>query len=418
MRPSPGLVLVAVASVAGLVFAGFSTHDFVQHLDREVHSITCSFVPGLAAADATGSSGCHATLMSPYSSVLRKAFWGGIPISLAAMSVFAFLLFRALDAQLNRRPDDRTARGFLLAATLLPVLSSVVMGGIAFFELSAACKLCIGIYAASALAFVGALLAWREAGRPFAALADEDERPQVELDAAERPSPAPAYALAFGQGVGFVAVPIAVYVAAMPAYDGYVGTCGELIQPEDKHGVLIDLDGPGGADKQAIELVDPLCPSCRSFEHRLDASGLGDRLDRKGVLFPLDSTCNWMVSSAMHPGACALSEAVLCAGDQAHEVMDWAFAQQDALRAAAATDPAAPAAMAVQAFPALAGCVGKPAVKAKLNNSLRWAVKNQLPVLTPQLFVEGRKLCDADTDLGMDYALSRLVDQAPTGATP
>lgn len=417
MRPSPGLILVVLASAAGLVFAGFSTHDFVQHLDREVHSITCSFIPGLSAADASGSSGCHATLMSSYSSVLRKSFWGGIPISLAAMSVFAFLLFRALDAQLNRKANDKAARTFLLAATLLPVLSSLVMGGIAFFELSAACKLCIGIYVSSALAFVGAAMAWRE--RPAAHNFDADDRAHIELDADDAPSPGPAYALAFAQGIGFVVIPVVVYLAAMPSYDSYIGACGELIQPEDKQGVFIDLDGSGGGGKVAIELVDPLCPSCRSFEHRLAASGLAEQLDRKGVLFPLDSTCNWMVTSAMHPGACALSEAVLCAGADANKVMDWAFAEQEALRAAAATDPEAPARMAVAAFPNVAGCVGKPAVKAQLNNSLRWAVKNQLPVLTPQLFVEGRKLCDADTDLGMDYALSRLVNtSAAAGATP
>jgi hypothetical protein len=31
-------------------------------------------------------------------------------------------------------------------------------------------------------------------------------------------------------------------------------------------------------------------------------------------LFPLDKECNWMVSESLHPGSCAVSEAVLCAG--------------------------------------------------------------------------------------------------------
>src|SRR3954463_8791398 len=97
MRLSPYLLLFIAASAAGLFFAGFSTHDFVQQLDRQVHSINCSFIPGLSTLDATGSSGCHVTMMSPYSSVMRSAFWGGLPIALPAMSVFAFLLFRGVD---------------------------------------------------------------------------------------------------------------------------------------------------------------------------------------------------------------------------------------------------------------------------------------------------------------------------------
>ncbi|MCZ7681664.1 MAG: hypothetical protein M5U28_23860 [Sandaracinaceae bacterium] len=36
-------------------------------------------------------------------------------------------------------------------------------------------------------------------------------------------------------------------------------------------------------------------------------------------------------------------------------------------------------------------------------------MQNQLPVLTPQVYVGDLRLCDADTDLGMDYALSRLA---------
>ena len=97
-KPSPGTVIVALAALAGLFFAAFSTYDFVQHLDRQVHGIHCSFIPGLEEADASGSTGCHVTLMSPYSSVLRASIWGGLPISLPAMGVFAFLLFYALSA--------------------------------------------------------------------------------------------------------------------------------------------------------------------------------------------------------------------------------------------------------------------------------------------------------------------------------
>ena len=166
MRPRPFTLIFLLASVAGLYFAGFSTFDFVQHLDRQVHSIACSFVPGLAAADATGGSGCHTTMMSQYSSVLRTTVWGGVPIALPGFAVFAFLLFRGLDLVLNRREDDRGATGFLALAALLPLLTSVVMAYLSMVELGAACKLCIGIYVSSAVAFVSAVLTWRAAAAP------------------------------------------------------------------------------------------------------------------------------------------------------------------------------------------------------------------------------------------------------------
>src|SRR5688572_18482182 len=79
------LVLFIVAMAAGLMFASVSTYDFAQHLDRQVHDIRCSFVPGLADAGAKEEqAGCQVTMMSPYSSVFRRALWGGLPVSLPA----------------------------------------------------------------------------------------------------------------------------------------------------------------------------------------------------------------------------------------------------------------------------------------------------------------------------------------------
>src|SRR5579862_8053224 len=104
MRPPAWLVVVLLGSAIGLVFAGISTYDFVQHLDRQVHSLHCSFIPGLSH-DA-GTSGCQVAMMSPYSSVFRTHVWGGIPIALPAMAVFAFIGCFALDLLVTRRKDD------------------------------------------------------------------------------------------------------------------------------------------------------------------------------------------------------------------------------------------------------------------------------------------------------------------------
>lgn len=411
MRFSPFTVVFVLAAAAGLFFAGFSTHDFVEHLDRQVHSIHCSFIPGLTNPDATGSSGCHVTMMSPWSSVFRSALWGGLPISLPAMSVFAFLLFRGVDLLVNRRSDERGPRVFLVAAAALPLVTSLFMAYISLVELDAACKLCIGIYVSSIVAFVAALLELRAASLPGLG----SEIGLVGEDRFSDNGDVKDHALSFGQGVAFVAVPILVYVAAMPDYSGYNGQCGSLAKPEDPYGVMVPL-GPQGAGASAIEVFDPLCPACKGFEGRLDASGLGDRMSRKAVMFPLDTECNWMVGTSLHPGACTVSKAVLCAEAKADAVVDWAFEHQEEIRAAAAADPKAAGAMVEAAFPELKSCIANKVTEQRLNKSLRWAVANQLPVLTPQLYVNGVKLCDEDTDLGMEYALTRLLDTQVGGA--
>ncbi len=418
MKPRPFLVVVTASALAGLFFSAFSTYDFAQHLDRQVHGLHCSFIPGLASTEAAGT-GCHVTLMSPYSSVLRTQLWGGLPISLPAMGVFAFLAFWAGYLLITRRETDRRATLFLFAANTLPLLATLVMGGIALFTLGAACKLCIGIYVASVVGFVAALVAWRRASRGPAlgarvpdATGAADTLPAGAYDPARDRGADPlspgALSAAAGLGIAFVLVPAGVYASTLPDYARYAGTCGTLAQPADPGGLMVSLGAPPGG-RAAIEVLDPLCPSCSAFEARLSASGLDEALARKVLLFPLDSTCNWMVDEPVHPGACTVSEAVLCAGDAAPEVLAWAFAEGERIREAAKRDPEAAARLVRERFPRVAACLGTPAVRARLNRSLRWAVANRLPVLTPQLYVEGQKLCDEDTDLGMDYALTQLL---------
>jgi uncharacterized membrane protein len=398
MRFHPMTVLLLVGALAGFTFASVSTYDFVAHLDRQVHGIHCSFLPGLAAPEA-GNSGCHVTMMSPYSSMFRSSVWGGIPISLPAMSVFCFLAFWALWLILRDKQRDPGATSFALAASLLPLGASVVMGFISLHELGAACKLCIGIYTSSALCFIAALLLWLSA-----------------RNAAGEPGSAPVslgmLGLAFGIGVLFVVIPVSTYAMSAPDFDHYVGSCGQLTHAPDPQ--LLVAIGPQDRPNAMIEVLDPLCPSCRAFETRFDGMPVSEQISRKALLFPLDNTCNWMVSDAIHPGACAVSEAVLCAGANAEEVVRWAFSEQENITTATKADPKAAARMVAARFPDLARCVGTPAIRAKLNLVLRYAVKNRLQVLTPQVYMGGLRLCDEDTDLGLDYALPRLVERART----
>ncbi|MEO8704810.1 MAG: vitamin K epoxide reductase family protein, partial [Kofleriaceae bacterium] len=440
-KPIVGLVMVLLAATAGLVFAGISTWDFVQHLDRQVHDLHCSFIPG---GKSGGESGCHVAMMSTYSSVFRTSVWGGIPIALPAMSVFAFIGFYAIDLMITRRKTDPRATAFLALATLLPALTSIAMLVISLSQLGTTCKLCVGIYISSAIALIGAVILWRGAvaaraiGEPIA-LRKKPTRERGSDDPAftstggavepvERAKPrlvavvdAPVASngflgAMFATGVAFVVIPVILYFGLAPDHARFIGTCGALVKPADVYateggkGVMLHVGATGGSAK-AIEILDPLCPACRAFEQRLAKSGIAGDLDRKAVLFPLDNTCNWMVTEATHPGACTVSEAMLCANENAQEVLDWAFLEQDRIREETKVDPTAAARLVKAKFPQYAACVGSPEVKARLNKSLRWSVANNIRVLTPQLFVEGVKLCDEDVDLGLEYTLTKLLER-------
>lgn len=404
-------VLILLASMAGFGFAAVSTYDSAAHLDRQVHGIHCSYLLGAGKEDAAGTSGCYATLMSPYSSVFRKSVWGGVPVALAGMSVFGFLIFWTLLMMIQRRLDDPRAAGFLFAATGLPTLTSVVMGYIAIADLDAVCKMCVGIYVSSGVAFVtaGVLLYFACKEGRFAARGA----------AAKKGAPVAWGTLVamFCLGVGFVAAPVATYAAMAPDFSHYAGSCGTLTDPRDAERILIPF-GPQNRELEMVEVLDPLCVACGLFERRFSSMEEAKEVRRKVMLFPLDNTCNWMVDEAIHPGACAVSEAMICARERASEVLDWAIDHHEEILSRTRQRPEAAAAMVKGRFPELASCVGSAAARAQLNLSLRWAVKNQLQVLTPQVFVGGRRLCDEDTDLGLEYALTRLMARARTGPPP
>ena len=241
MQPKPLTYVLLAGALLGLWFASVSTYDFVAHLDRQVHGIHCSFLPGLAAPVADGG-GCQVTLMSPYSSVFRESFWGGIPLSLMAMSVFAFLAFWAVGIIVSKRLEDPRAAMFSLAATLLPFGMTLIMGYLSLAKLNTVCKQCIGIYTASFIAFFAGLSLYLRSRKSVPSSNDLSWN---------------TLAAIFGVGVLFVAVPVVAYVGASPDFTRFIGTCGQLDTQEDSQEVLVALGAPHGTSTM-IEVLDPL----------------------------------------------------------------------------------------------------------------------------------------------------------------
>lgn len=395
-----GPVLGIVASALGLFFSGFSTHDYAAHLDRQLHGTHCSFVPGLLEADS-GANACTAAMYSPYSAFLRERYWGGVPISLFALGAYAFFLSVSIYWVLGRdRAPRRLLQAFGLAA-VFPALVSAVMFVISLTQLGAFCKLCVGLYVSSAVLLAAGIFALRDG---FAATAEGAEK---------LPTTSWLFVPGLFAALGFFALlPAFVYVGALPSYDKYLLSCGKLTEKTEKHNALVHLATLHPL-KPALFFDDPLCPTCKALHERFVDDGVLDRLDAQVALFPLDNDCNWMLDRALHPGACVLAKAVLC-GDKvrkAREVLEWSFANQEALRDAGKAGKPILRARIKARFPDLDACIDAKETQQRLDQHLQYAVANKIAVSTPQLFLGEQRICDEDTDLGLKYTLSQLAPE-------
>ncbi len=382
--------VAALAALFGTLFSAFSTLDFTAHLDRQVHPLHCSFIPGVTSETMAADAGCRAVMNSAYSSFMRDSMWGGIPLSLLALAVFAYLSCLVFDMGLRGRLSRKSETGYLLLSACLPLVMSLIYFTIAMVEVKALCKLCTGVYVCSIAFFAAAFMLNREA------------------EAAFDPAASKRRMVYFIEGVAFVVVAVLGYVAVVPDFKDKVTACGELKRPEDKQGALLSFAGKGSAASSLVEVIDPLCPACKAFETRVEAEGFVEGAQRQVLLFPLDTECNWMLKESLHPGACMVSRALICAGADYDRMWHFVRDSQEEFRITATKDAESVRQKIVTAFPKIASCMDQAETKTRLNNMLRYAMQNSMPIVTPQLYVSGKRLCDEDTDLGLNYAFRAL----------
>lgn len=418
-------LLGAVGSALGLIFASLSTVDYARHLDRRLHEVHCSLVPGVSTS-ASEENPCRAAMYSVYSALLRETFWGGIPVALFAVGAFAFFAGFSVYLYLLGRSAPKRAIVFYLLTGLTPLLVSVGMFIIALTRLGSVCKTCAGIYISSLCLAIGAWLAWRANRRDTRAAVDPyaptiHERMQVSPVASAR-SPekkeAPQAGSSWSVPLVWLALlgvctlmPAAVYASGVPDQRTFLRSCGKLEKPSESHGALVKLQTER-AVRPALLFEDPLCPTCKALHRRMVDEGVFDHLDVQLSLFPLDSECNWMLATPLHPGACLLSRAVICGGDTARMVLEWAYDEQEDLAQLGRSGAAHLRARIVQKWGSRLGdCMDSAATKLKLNHQLHFAADNAVPVSTPQFYLSDMRICDEDTDLGLRYTLSELAPE-------
>src|SRR6266540_1600003 len=346
-------ILGIVASILGLTFAALSSIDYAQHLDRHLHDVHCSLIPGLTSG-ADEENPCRAAMYSAYSAILRGDYWGGIPISLFALGAFAFFLGFSLYLFFAGAHAPRTALLFFGATGVTPLLVSLLMFVISITKLGTVCLTCVGIYVASALLAVAALLAFRSLDDPFVA----------------RPAGRWAGPLMWVLGLGAATlIPSVVYASAVPDHRSYMKSCGKLEKAVESHNALLKMKTAKSV-RPATLFEDPLCPTCRAFHQRMVAEDAFDRLDVQMAMFPLDSDCNWMLTTPLHPGACLVSKAVICGGEQSRQVLEWAYDEQDDLvKAAKAGEAQLKARISRRWGPQILSCMDTSATKIPISGS-------------------------------------------------
>lgn len=430
-RRSIGRFRVLLAALVCALNAGVAGVLLLQHHGDERASAAVSQVCG--EGDETG---CEAVARSRFSEI------AGVPV--AAVGIFfygglAILLGLAALAG----PDGRQGAVWLAFAALLAAMAvDLVLLGVQMVAIRAFCRLCLLTYALNVLALVLLVGARRERGLLGRSLRGSDGRLVV--------AGAVVAALALGAAVlaadanlwyrqkqrvssllgpapaGSPAVPAAPSSPAAPGTDAQrfqeearVATeqarrLQEILDDPQKLGQYLSdkaareyeqgpvhklalegspVKGPADAPIKVAEYSDFLCPFCRdlapAFTQFIPAAA-----GRVAVFFkhyPLDRECNARLDRTIHPGACLLARAGICAEQQGKfwPYHDRVFSTE--MHEATLADLTRIASETGLDAAALQACLDAPATQARLaadvEEGFRAGVRG-----TPTLFINGKKL--------------------------
>jgi protein-disulfide isomerase len=299
-RPAPpGALWVALAaSLLGVVLS-----IVLVRLHAQAHAGVESF------CTISDTVNCDRVATSRYSIFL------GLPVAL--WGVLGYAIAAALAGWGLATPGRRSAAasGLLFVVAAAAVAASVVLAVVSEVAIGALCLLCAGSWLLSVVLLVAAARACR--GEGIRAAVGEG------LQALRK---APGRSGAAGL------VLVAVIAAAAAIYPRYWEKARTRPVPPGSSapgsaapgapaagGAMPDPAAPAGADGRTVvvEYSDYECPYCARAHEEMRAI-LQSRPDLTVVRrhFPLDSSCNSAVSRSIHPGACRLARAGICAEEQ------------------------------------------------------------------------------------------------------
>jgi protein-disulfide isomerase len=237
----------------------------------------------------------------------------GLPIAVWGVLGYALMAGLAASGVARRRPGSTWPAGLLLLVSVSAAVASVALAVVSKVAIGAWCPLCVVSWLIS---FGLVAAAWRASRGPGAGGAIREDLAAL----CARPLRAGAVVLLLLGGVVLTS-------AAYPRY-WERGSASVRKAPSE-------ATGPAAATASAgpllvFEYTDYECPFCarmheetRALAHRPDVT-----LVRRH--FPLDPACNPAVKRQVHPSACTLARAGICAEAQGRiaEMEDALFANQ------------------------------------------------------------------------------------------
>lgn len=350
LSPAPAAPLWAALALS---LCGLALAVVLARLHQQAHAGIASF----CAINETIN--CDRVATSRFSVVLGLpvAVWGALGYGLAAALA---------GSALARRGRSSWPRGMLLLVATAALAAAVALALVSKLLIGAWCLLCIASWATS-LGLFGA--AWR-ACRPDGAGAVV----RRDLDAI-RANPVRAAAVVSAALAG-VALGAVTYPRYWEQSSARVFAAGGPATARP----------PGGGPVVLYEYSDYECPFC-ARAHEATTSFRAARPDVRVVRrhFPLDPSCNPAVKKPLHPTACALARAGICAEAQGRftEMDDALFANQVARRPV--EELAREAGLDVARFRA---CLGAEETSRRLTADIAAGILDKIPA-TPAFVVGG-----------------------------
>jgi protein-disulfide isomerase len=352
MNRRPALVAAAALAATGAALALVLVRQHAQ-----AHAGVASFCTLSEYVD------CDRVATSRFSVVL------GIPVAAWGALGYGLALVLSLAGLRRGRRREGWPAGLLLLVAGAAAAASVALALVSELAIGALCLLCAGSWLVS---FALLAAAWRACRPEGAAAAVRGDLAVLRA----RPLIAAGLAVAAVAAVALVAQAYPRYWerrAAPPA-----AGAGQGAGPgPTTHGPLV-----------VVEFSDYLCPYCAKAHDETKAL-LAGRPDVTLVKrhFPLDSECNPAVKRRIHPGACELARAAVCAEEQGKlPAMDDALFRNQAAKRPL-DEVAASAGLDV---PRLRRCLTSPTTEARLRSDVEAAVRAGLDA-TPTYLVHGRR---------------------------
>jgi protein-disulfide isomerase len=259
-----------------------------------------------------GAFNCHAVTASRWSAPL------GLPLALWGMLGYAAVLALALLARQGGAWEARALR-LIAALAVVFVCADVALFGLMVFVIRALCVFCLLTYLLNLTLLVVALAAL-PAPRGAALR-------QVPAAAASllRPAPEGPGAMFWALSLVSVAAVAGLHLSTTFAAHGTLAGRRQQLREFLANQPRVSLKtsesprvGSASAPLQLAEFSDFLCPACQRASKMNRIILAGHRANASFVFkhYPLDTACNPSLPRMVHPGACQIAAASMCAQEQ------------------------------------------------------------------------------------------------------